>query len=297
MVATPITLGSTTAGGIPYTRMHGSPTFSVTQDASTAKETLIINKANLLAFVFESFPTSEELNDFIDIRRRMDGVKGVTGLAGLFLSKGIEIVPHLTDMVLDDQSYIQVTITYETAQDKSGDEEDDEDTPSFLTHTLNVGGQLLSYPSQHMEVADLAKGEAGPALPPGFLKKIQEPNIPMTVFVPTIEHTWSWAKVPRPPFTAIRDKIGKTNSTAYLGAKVEQLLFLGVSASQDFTIEGEEPWKIDYKFSERNKFGAGWNHFFHPGSGTWQKLKNANDEFAYETTTFNALFKQEPGVE
>lgn len=275
-----ITLGSRTALGIPYTRMHGSPTVSVTQDEATAKEELIMAKGDFPNFIFESFPIPESLNNFIDVRRQMGAIDGVSGIPPL-LTKTIEVVPLQSDLPLDDQPYVKVTINYETAQDKEGDEEDPE---TFLTHTLNAGGQLITYPAQHMEPFD-----------PGTDGWLPEPNIPMSVFVPTIEHTWSWARVQIPPFAAIRAAMGKVNKSTFLGSPAEQLLFLGVSASQDFTFEGEEPWKIDYKFSERNKEGVGWNHFFTPSTGTWIKLKTANGDLAYEeSSAFGDLFKEGP---
>ena len=294
-MAATITLAKTTAGGIPYTTMQGSPTFSANQDASTAKEDIIIEKVNLANFVFESFPIPEDLNQFIDLRRRLPVLTGVDNMGTPFLTKAIDFVPFNSDLALDAQTYVKVSIIYETAQKKDGDEDDPE---TFLTHTLNAGGHLLSYPAQHMEAfGNLQDGDFGIKVEE---KKIQEPNVSMTVFVPTIEHTYSWVRVNEPPFAAIRSKIGKVNSELFLGSPKNTLLFLGVSASQDFTLEGEEPWRIDFKFSERNKgepgreIEAGWNHFFHPKSGTWQKLKNANGDFAYEETTFDDLFKQGP---
>ena len=279
-MAATITLAKTTAGGIPYTTMQGSPTFSANQDASTAKEDIIIEKVNLANFVFESFPIPEDLNQFIDLRRRLPVLTGVDNMGTPFLTKAIDFVPFNSDLALDAQTYVKVSIIYETAQKKDGDEDDPE---TFLTHTLNAGGQLIAIPSQHMEADDA----------PPNKRKLQEPNVPITVFIPTIEHSFSWARVQVPPFAAIRSNLGKVNNAVFLTAPKESLLFLGVSASQDFTLEGEEPWRIDFKFSERNKQGLGWNHFFLPSTGKWEKLKNADGEFAYEeSSTFDQLFKQ-----
>jgi hypothetical protein len=98
---------------------------------------------------------------------------------------------------------------------------------------------------------------------------------------PKGDHSVSWHFVPWPPWTAIRQCVGKVNAFKFAGAPRGTLLFLGAEASQDITTHGVKAWTLEYKFSEKNANAQnplrpqGWNYFLRPNgenAGTFQPI-------------------------
>jgi hypothetical protein len=108
------------------------------------------------------------------------------------------------------------------------------------------------------------------------------PNLQVAVSIPTLEHTIDWNYVARPPFLALRQLVGKVNAYWYAGAPPECMLFIGAECSQDVTSTGSKPWKMSYKFTEKNQNALdpnnpqGWNFFLRPNGdnpGTFQRMR------------------------
>lgn len=121
--------------------------------------------------------------------------------------------------------------------------------------------------------------------------------------VPLEEFSLTWNYVTRPPWTAMRGKVGKVNSAAFFGHDAEQVLYLGSTYNRQFQfVQNPGFWKISHKFAARKTFKAngdpvGWNHVLR-ANGTSADFVAATFDSTildppYRTTTFDALFAYE----
>jgi len=103
---------------------------------------------------------------------------------------------------------------------------------------------------------------------------IQNEDVRVGKFIPTIEHTVSCLYVLNPPFRAIADRIGCVNSEASAdftkslipGIETAELLFIGCDGERKPMFNGKSAWNLTFKFSQQTiKDGVnryGWNHFY-----------------------------------
>ena len=248
---------------VSFQELGGSPTYNVTRTKITAKRELLLDWADIDAFVVEQFPTG--------VYGPLSG--GFFPGRPLLLVESIDIEPFVPDgpgagvpPVYDGGA--KVSVAYATPEfDQASNQADD--TPSeggepqganedeagqgqettFITHRISVGAEVMTWPVK------------------GFYKwersEIVNRNRPATneildemvygIVIPTIEHQITWHFVPLPPWRAIREKIGMVNTRKFAGAEAECLLFLGVEATRETTNQGTRAWSLEYKFSEKCK--------------------------------------------
>lgn len=186
-----------------------------------------------------------------------------------------------------------------------------------ITYTIN--DDLADQLQQILKTQD-------PAAIPGANpkgKKLEENRdfrIPRTIVFPLMEHSLTWRECVDPPWHDIRACLGKVNDRqlAFLfDAVPETVLFLGVSAKQEYTARRgvpyvmRRPWTMTFKFSERHLeyvdhrpdipiekmvTVVGWNHFWRTGDkerpSRWERLVNSLGERAYSSVNFERMFRR-----
>lgn len=129
---------------------------------------------------------------------------------------------------------------------------------TFLEHKINFGGEYLTLPNNGVRWNEDAAGnntfvpeggKAYPALADKNFRVFEDVNVGITL--PTVEHALSWNYVRRPPWTGIRNCLGKVNSQIHMNSQVETLLFTGASAERSYSTTGLPIWKLEYRISER----------------------------------------------
>lgn len=154
----------------------------------------------------------------------------------------------------------------------------------LITRRVTVGGQYMTLPNYGFRFADTGQVVICDAI--------------VSKFIGTIDHEITVHRTPTIPWPYIRALAGRVNSSLWIGAAAETVLFMGVDIQQVIYSDGSRPYQITYKFQERNIDGdptIGWNHVFDPThtkkdpQGKWRPILQANGEKPYKTGNFNYL--------
>lgn len=141
---------------------------------------------------------------------------------------------------------------------------------TFVTHKVSAGGEFITWPSKNLRWMRAANGLDTPNQPQPEREYDVAADSSAAVAIPLLEHSISWGSVEWPPWTAIRQCLGKVNAYSFAGAGPGTLLFLGCDASRELTSTGVKAWNLEYKLSEKNVNSAnpalpmGWNYFLRP---------------------------------
>jgi len=162
----------------------------------------------------------------------------------------------------------------------------------FLEHKLAMGCEFLQIPSEGLQW----KNNTSSPVPDG---------LPIGIRIPTTEHSITWPFISFPPWTAMRNTIGKVNSSAITFQtgliSAECLMFMGMEASRQITSDGTTCWNVTYRFSEKQTAttgtvittaAKGWNVFYNPVTQTFDIIvKSDGTTRIYDTTNFLNLFQ------
>ena len=298
-----------TSGGIPYKKMAGSPTFSLSAESNTAQESYLIRASDLSAFYLESIPPPVAYFPWVTwpARRAMPGTS-------YFITKTINARPHTGDKAADpfgvdsgaptdqyDREMV-VDISYEVNME-SGTERDESNPVTFLEHSIQAGGETEAYGPNKMQVTTgtvLSRPNAA-----GWVT-VADRKLPNTKTIPTVEHQLRWDYVLSPPWATIYSYLGTVNNATFAffnNALRETVLFMGISGTQKYLWNGAsaivQPWSLDYRFSQRyiveNGNTYGWNHVYVPQKNEWMFVRRgaaANANLLYEENDFAQLFRQ-----
>jgi len=254
--------------------MGGSPTFEFSQKGSTSTLDILIHPSSLIAMLNNLFPP-------------MVGTHQPLGLshpdASYLYPETVSVSPFPKDLTHghgppDAQApKLRCKIKYKTTE-----RNDDDEPGTLVTHTIDVGGDFLTLPGHGLKW----KGES---------QAVQEEDIQAGKIVPQMEHQLSWDDVSTVPYSAIRNCIGCVNNSSFFGAARETMLFCGANIERSVLTDGTASYKIDYKLSERvlrqGSTSVGWNHFYRPGTGNWEKLQTLNtNELIYTQVNLQSLF-------
>jgi len=295
-----------TDGGIKYKLTDGYPTLNVSEDNARGKEQYVLRSQDVEAFIKESIPAPVVvLGSVIRPRRRhMPG-------ASILITRSIDVAPHNSGMPADPQNadpnapsgsyaeFCTATISYETKELESGEENDDEDPndpETFLTHSVTAGGEHMSWPANRTATrdSDLENDYTE-------VQDNQDVQGPIVKTIPTIEHGLDWKAVLSPNWSKIIQLLGHVNDVTlplFFNAKKETVMFMGVSGQREYLWNGfsigVQPWSLNFKFSHREiregGLSYGWNHIYSPKNGTWRELRRANGRPIYEASNLLELF-------
>lgn len=162
---------------------------------------------------------------------------------------------------------------------------------TYVTYDRDQGGEVQLIPSRTWKWPDDTK---------------VPDDVPVGIVIPSANHVLTWFWVGDPPWTRIRQTIGKVNSSAFLGAPAGTMLFLGCQPTPLFRFQRTGPvlYKLAYRFAEQSKIlsdgttTVGWNYQYNAtqiSSENWQIIENANDDNPYLSTDFLNLFKYAKG--
>ena len=271
----------------------------------------------------------DELDAFVNIMMPTNTVVG--GVMFAFLGAefpgrpylhvtGMNVKPYVDRSVAIDfnndfkHDFWDVTIQYEFIKNEiiAGG-----DPVPFLIHRWSVGGDVFQADNQGCAWDNIVgKGLTLPAQTSpatwnydGILHASAQPremrNGPR-IISPHIEHEITWPRVPKPPFTAMKNLVGKTNSQQMTFAtgpvKTECLLYNGSQVEMTALSNGERAWNLTHRFSERqvdaedqNEPG-GWNHFYRSATPSTVTITNSgtppDQDFCTGISGFYRLEKQ-----
>jgi hypothetical protein len=285
-----------------YEELEGSPEIDLERRSTTARRVVRIAWDDFPAFLEELFP---------DPYLGYLGTASFPGLPWLKVTK-VRMEPFqpaypsgLNESINVYPSGARVTVSYATpgedmghqggpkgdhsgpggSHGSSGNQNSQDQT--FVTSKTSVGGEFITWPSRSLRWLtpdNLLHGYGDVNVNPNSPEERQYKvygDTQVGITVPSCEHSVSWHFVPWPPWTAIRQCVGKVNAFKFAGAPRGTLLFLGAEASQDITTHGVKAWTLEYKFSEKNANAQnplrpqGWNYFLRPNgenAGTFQPI-------------------------
>lgn len=125
--------------------------------------------------------------------------------------------------------------------------------------------------------------------------ELKIPDVQAIKTVPIVEHQITLYRSTSYNDTDVQANIGKINDGTFEGAADETLMFSG--ADNDFVVgtTGVKTHTTTYCFKERRVQTAsgvkGWNHFWRPDTGLWDRLIDSGGDPIYQkVTTFGDLF-------
>jgi len=258
---------------VSYEILAGSPKFNFQREGSTGSMEVLIAWGDINALAAEMFPPPFFVNGFLFFPPR-GTMPGYSWLK----AESMTVEPFPADLPGGGaaDSHAKCNLTF-----KADPREEDEDGETLLTHTYDVGGEFLTLPQSGM------RWEGG--------DPIKQEDITAGKIVPQVEHQMTWEQVPFVPIAAIRANIGTVNGGPFFGASSESLLFVGAQITRTVTTDGQQPYKVDYRFSERvlqhGSYRVGWNHFFNPDNGQWRRIVSVGTgAYVYRYGNFGALF-------
>lgn len=194
---------------------------------------------------------------------------------------------------------VKVTINYTTKQYTSEAPRDDMPTVepgTFLSYRQRFGVSMLTLKGRTFVWEDNLSGT----------DPVPE-DVVMTKRIPLVEHSLTWHKVTRPPWKVIRQLTGCVNSSTFVGAEEETLLFDGAEADREFEIDPDQSstWRLSYTFLERRIVNAlnvngvdteevyGWNHAYRPHDGEWKRPRRrlSPARYTFAKADFSELFR------
>ena len=259
-------------GAVPFADTNGeSPKFNVTREEMQSTREGVIAWANIDAFLLECVPNAPSLPGLFP------------GSSKLFVQNvAVEPLAEDGEAICSGSviSYVhaKATIQYSTKLPYNSE--------TLVTRKWSFSGEFMTIP------ASSVKWDNGDA--------VQTEEISAAKVIPMIEHSLTRNRATSIPWSAIKDCIGKVNTSAldndiFDDVAAEQLLYLGASIDWTLSTDGNEVWTLEHRFQERKvKHAAseyGWNHFWRPDKKRWEKLKDDNGDNIYpKTANFGDLF-------
>ena len=306
----PSTWRARTANGIPYKLVSRSGT--IEYDMSSAKEVMLIQSHRLFEFALESFPQSQDFENFNN--RRMPGTPNLLTQRISWKSHvdGKPVDPYLSDVGAPNRTYhpvLELTVEYTNESQNE----------TFLEISGSVAGEVItsSASSAKWELSDGTTEDNDQVI-----------GIPNNQIVSLTEWTLTWKQIPRTFFRDTlmqrlrnaKNKINSKSNETLFDAPPETLLFLGFDYKEEVRriIEITEPINADVAIPENNiilsRFVTvtakilekyiksedetdssgdpviyGHNHFWRDGHG-WQKLLPDGTNPTYQETDYDVIF-------
>lgn len=298
---------------MPVTRDYETQEVSgdITPTSGTVTTSMIIAWSSVPALLAEVFPPSSAVTPFA---AELDPYFGIFRANRLTFKNLSNRTTNLTGTGVANFDKARVTITYSSVQIEPPQDQDEADADGdpvpFLTHSIGIGGEYITFGQENELYWKLATQKNGPSL-----------GVDAGFPIVQLEHQIHWHRVLNPPFEAIRNRTGKINQTAMNfatgTAKPGTMLFLGAELSRDIMSDGTRAWDVTYRFSERAFSSSAristwkyddalnnnntdttddyitWNHFWNDKESLFQVLWDKNDNTMFETAIMDPLFEQE----
>lgn len=312
----------TTAGGISYEEMPGSPSLSGSRDAHKGIRKFLVPWGNVGAFLLEFFPGAEDRGD----RWNFPQPAAFPGRSWL-LALTYNVEPY-------DPDAIDTSGTDERTRglDADGVRAYKSDLGALVTIEYGVppydtlkldftsDGATILIDTEYDHSAEVLKlGKSGWKWGADNLD-IKAEDAQLGKIIPQVEYNCTWFYVPEPPFWTIQASVGCVNKTAFpYDCPVNTLLLAGAKIKRLYSMADEFSYTIHYKFLQKWVKTAeidlneglpvydqiGWNHIFrtdkkdsppfwdypyygeaNPGSGTGATTR----QFLYPEMDFKKLF-------
>jgi hypothetical protein len=287
-------------GDIEVEEIQGSPTFAFQRDGAEVTRVFKVNWDDFPVLMFALFPTAEE------VAAGWPDASHYPVPYGWLYVKRVRVEPwEGQPSILGDfpANYRHARVTLEYASENNderlvrtlggvqgdwsgpggssgslGDVNFDNPIHAFLEHKVGIGGEFITWPASSLRWGTPASGE--PDAPEKEYVVGGDTHIGRTSV--TIDHHITWRYVPYPPWTAIRQCVGKVNAYHFAGCPRATMLFLGLEATHLVTSpSGLTAWNLDMKFMEKNHNAfdpltpMGWNYYLRPNgvnAGTFQEV-------------------------
>ena len=248
-----------TLGGITFTEYPGTNTLSYTPEGITGQRVFQVAWADRIDFA-ETLLGYVNAIGHVPIRWDADTFPDYDRL----YCQDVQVEPvGEPSEVLSAGSYnlAKITATYRPwkrgTTNVEGDEEWDEDLEEAMatyTQGADFSAEFYSIPQSKFRYVDAP---------------LTSVDMPVGHLVGSVDFTMTSDSEPEVRLTAIRNCIGKVNSTVWFGAAAGHTLFMGASVRRTLTSQGVGAWEISYRFKERT--GGTWNSVY--DGSAWRPIE------------------------
>lgn len=247
---------------LTYDELEGSPSFVMDRDGGSARRVIKVPWSDIGRAILEVFPGAAFGYPYTA------SVPGFPWLRASRMSIDAWNPEHPTGSNEEMNTYpggAKIAIDYtpykwpdSDATDTPAGANSDIQDVAFLEHKINFGGEYLTWPNNGVrwnsdteETVEYSpnSGRVDPEKADKLFKVFEDVNVGITI--PTIEHSLNWNYVRFPPWTGIRNCLGKVNEVLHMGCAPETLLFTGATAERTYSTQGSPTWKIEYRLSEK----------------------------------------------
>lgn len=287
-----LNLSTTSAGGIQFEELEGSPRIRGDSQGITAVRMFRVDWGDYTAFVGELAGLYRNIAGSIVFDRPLPFPGGNTDL----LVDEVEVEPFdgsnpigtsilsLTQGLPSYSNGAKVTATYRQRFDNNSSSSNPSlPDGTYLTYESEEGVEYMTVPGNYFKwSSDNVK------LPDTVNPGIQ---------IPVTHHKLTWHNVLSIPETAMTNCKGHVNDATFYGKPTETMLLTGIQKSTAFAFNNNQTvWRVTYTFSEKNMGTVaspkGWNCFFrYDANPNWQAIVDVNNGAKpYTTADFTSLF-------
>ena len=243
-----------------YEELEGSPSFTMDREGGSGRRIIKIAWSDIGRAILEVFPGAlfgypytAAMPGFAWLRASRMSIDPFDPAAMFGTNQSINTYKSGAKVTIDYTPYKWPDQSF-----KDGPEGANSDIENvvFLEQKINFGGEYLTFPNTGVRwnmdgdgVNTFSPGGGGGGA--GDKKFQVFENINVGIIIPTIEHTMTWNYVSYPPWSGIRNCLGKVNNAVHMGCYAETLLFNGCSAERTYSTTGGPTWKIEYRISEK----------------------------------------------
>ncbi len=245
---------------LTYEELEGSPSFVMDREGGSARRIIKVAWSDIGRAILEVFPGAlfgypytASVPGFKWLRANRMSIDAWNPEHPTGTGQAMNTYPGGAKITVDYAPYKWPDVDHADGPD-AGDLQD----ITFLEHRIAYGGEYLTWPNGGIRWANDAAGVAEYSQSSGKVdaaqldskfKVFDDVNVGITI--PTVEHSLTYNYVRFPPWTGIRNCIGKVNSVAIMNCVPETLLFTGATAERSYSTQGAPTWKLEYRLSEK----------------------------------------------
>jgi hypothetical protein len=161
-----------------------------------------------------------------------------------------------------------------------------------LSRSVDVGGEFLAW--EPKAGAGWSWDTGGAQVKQPIFKNLVQSTIRIPVIVGTFDDFWR---------TSL-DTCGRINDAEFLNIPEGNVLYVGCNIVEYKNAWGARRWRADMNFVVRSlgdadidASGNNWQYMMNEATGFWDKPKDSDGDFMYETADFSQLFNHALGNE